>query len=345
MVSRLKRVYKTRVLLLIASIVLGFGLITVPSAGAISIGGPSDCDDNAIIKCGAHSTSALIQSYNSSAYVQKVYAHVGISAADMANLPDTNVAGRVMRDGRVFVDGQSQAVATDAITGGRQGAGTRFDVQGAVFFQRPPSSPSSFQQDSLPAFVSMKNGVFQFAVIASCGNAVRATPVMQPKPAVAPAKPVSHPMPKPQPQQPQPVKPKPQKPQPVTPAPAQPQAAPSQQQQQQTVNQNVNQQVTVNNTSSSKSEQAPPPAAPTTPPTSTSPTSPAPEAPTTAAETVAAAPPTETAAAPATSETTPSASLPNVGGSTGGTIGVFVGSTLLGILGYRRYLLHILGSG
>jgi outer membrane biosynthesis protein TonB len=325
--------FKRRFGLLLASLMLGLGLILIPSAGAISIGGPSDCDDNAIIKCGAHSTSALMQAYNSSAYVQKVYAYFGISAADMASLPSTNVAGRVMKDGRIFVDGQSQAVATGAVTGGRQNiaGSTQVNSQGVIFFKRPPNV--SFQQNSLPAFVSMKNGIFQFAIIASCGNAVRATPVTPSKPSppsVAPAKPVSRPPQKPKPQQP--VKPQPQKPQAAQPQPTQMQT----QQQQQTVNQSVtqNQQVTVNNTSNSQSEQTPAeaPAVPSSSATST----------TSAPETVAAAP-AEQSAAPS-SDTTPAASLPNVGGSTGGTIGVFVGSTVLGILGYRRYLLHILGG-
>lgn len=279
------------------------GLVLAPAAGAISIGGPSDCDNNAIIKCGAHSTAALVQAYNSSAYVQKVYAFYGISGADMANLPSTDVAGRVTKDGKVFVDGQSKAVATNALTGGRQNiaGSTKVNFQGAVFFKRPPSV--SFQQDSLPAFVSMKNGKFQFAVIASCGNAVRAVPVVPPPTAVAPAKPVSKPQPKPQPAKP-------------APAPSQVQA----QQQQQSVTQNVtqNQEVNVNNTV----------------------TTPAPETP---VQEVAATTPTEqtvTSVPESTSENGVS-SLPNVGAGSAGTVGAFFVSTIAGAFGYRRWLLHM----
>lgn len=302
-------VYRKRLVAVCAALALSLGLAIMPAAGAITIGGPSDCDDNAIIRCGAHSTAALINSYNSSPYVQNVYAFFGISAADMSNLPANDVAGRVTRDGRVFVDGQSQAVATRAITGGRQdiGGSNKVTYHGSTFFVRPPSV--SFQQDSLPAFVSMKNGNFQFAIIVSCGNAVRAAAVAQPKAAVGPAKAVSNPT------QQKPQKPAPQKPapKPAAPAPTQTQT----QTQTQNVTQNNNQQVTVNNTSASQES----PAAPVA---------------------------TEAGTTVASSETAPAesgavSSLPNVGPG-GGAGAIFIGSTLLGIFGYRRYLLHILGS-
>lgn len=279
---------------------LALGLVFGPAAGALTISGPSDCDNNAIVRCGVHSTDAVIDAYRASGYVQQVYAHFGITAADIANLPNTDVSGRVTKDGRVFVDGQAQAVATGAVTGGRQNipGSTKVPIQnGPPLFKRPPSV--SFQQDSLPAFVSMKNGVFQFAVIASCGNAVQAAPTTQPKPpqkaAVAPARPVSTPKPQ------------------QKPAPAQVQA----QTQSQNVEQNVsqNQEVTVNNTTTPETTQ---------------------ETPAASEETAASTP-----AQP--SETTPS-TLPNTGSSGGTTIGIFSVSTILGALGFRRYLLHILGS-
>jgi hypothetical protein len=162
-------------------LMLLLSLILAPAVSAINIGGPSDCDKNAIIRCGAHSTGALISDYNSSAYVRGVYAAFGISQADIANLASTNVAGRVTKDGNVFVDGQSRAVATNAMTGGQKDipGSMRVNSNGAIFYKRPPSV--SFQQSSLPAFVSMQNGRFQFAVIASCGNAVSAKPTTPPQ--------------------------------------------------------------------------------------------------------------------------------------------------------------------
>jgi hypothetical protein len=180
---------------LAGSLMLVFSLAMAPAAGAMNIGGPSDCDSNAVIRCGAHSTSALQHAYNSSAYVRGVFAAFGINSADMSDLASTNVAGRVTKSGDVFVDGKSKPVATDAMTGGRQNmaGSTKVNSNGAVFYRRPPSA--SFQQNSLPAFVAMHNGRFQFAVIASCGNAVSAKPTAPVKHhvAVAPAKPVSKP--------------------------------------------------------------------------------------------------------------------------------------------------------
>lgn len=198
----------SKTMLLTSSIgtMLGLSLVLAPVASALSIGGPSDCDSNAIISCGAHSTGALMQAYNSSAYVQKVYAYFGISSSDMANLQVTNVAGRVTSDGKVFVDSQSNPVANGAITGGRQNiaGSTQVNFQGVTFFKRPPSV--SFQQASLPAFVSMKNGQFQFAIIASCGNAVRANATQQPtRVGLGQAQAVSKPQAKPAPPKPTPT--------------------------------------------------------------------------------------------------------------------------------------------
>jgi hypothetical protein len=185
---------------------LGFSLITLSPVNAfadsINIGGPSDCDNNAIIRCGVHSTAALMSAYQSDPYTQAVFRHFSISQADMNNLMVNNVAGRVTRTGKVYINSQAQAVATGAMTGGRQNmpGSTKVNTKSGVFFMRPPSV--SFQESSLPAFVSMKNGQFQFAIIASCGNAVSAIPkpAPQPTPAPAPAAPVT-PSPAPAPTQ------------------------------------------------------------------------------------------------------------------------------------------------
>lgn len=176
----------------LTSVLVGtvFSMLTLmaplASAADVSIGGPSDCDDNAVIRCGAHSVAELVSDYKSSSYVQKVYSAFGISGSDMANLSNTAVAGRVTKGGDVFINGQSTPVARHAVTGGRQDmpGSTAVTVRGATFFRRPPRV--SFQQESLPAFVSMVNGQFQFAIIASCGNAVTAVAIPTPKKHMAP---------------------------------------------------------------------------------------------------------------------------------------------------------------
>jgi hypothetical protein len=219
--------------LLIVTALMALCLVSAP-AGAVSVGGPSDCDSNAIIRCGAHSTSALISAYQSSNYVQKVFAFYGISSNDMSNLPSTDKVGRVTKGGDVFIEGQSRPVATNAITGGRQDmpGSTRVNFEGAVFFKRPPSA--SFQQESLPAFVSMSNGRFQFAVLASCGNAIKATPVRPPQTQTTAPTPTSTPTPTPTPTTPAPA----------APTPAAPAQTQSQSQSQQVVVQQQVEQVT-----------------------------------------------------------------------------------------------------
>jgi hypothetical protein len=84
------------------------------------------------------------------------------------------VAGEVYKDGTVKVNGQ--VVATDAITAGRQNisGSTKVTTNGTTFYRRPPSV--SFVSSPLSAYVVMKNGVFQFAILASCGNPVSAHP-------------------------------------------------------------------------------------------------------------------------------------------------------------------------
>jgi hypothetical protein len=228
-IDHTKRLFTTS----LVSILVGFGLIAVPAASAITVGGPSDCDNNAIISCGAHTTGALLSDYQSSAYVRGVYAYFGINQSDMANLPVTDVAGHVDKDGKVYVDSRSDPVATNAVTAGRQdiAGSNKVNYQGAVFYTRPSSV--SFQQASLPAFVAMQNGQFQFAIIASCGNAVKATATSQGQSGIGQAQVVSKP----------PAKPTPK---PAAPAPAPSQAQFQAQSQSQSVN--VTNTNTVNNT-------------------------------------------------------------------------------------------------
>lgn len=311
------RTYKAEFLASVVAVVgtamLSFSLIAAPVASAVSIGGPSDCDNNAIVRCGVHSSEAAVNAYNARAYVRGVYAEFGITQADMASLPSTAVVGRVTKSGDVYVDGKSNPVATNAMTGGQQNipGSTRVDHQGAVFYERPPSV--SFQQDSLPAFVSMNNGQFQFAIIASCGNAVSATPTQQPEQqaAIAPAKPVS---------KPKEQKPQPQKPAPVsTPAPT---VSQSQSQEVNVNNNNTDNNTNVNNNTQITEQKVVAQTAKATPAPKETTTQTQPSANTTTVQ-------------PATQNV--ASTLPNTGPS--GEIGVFLIAVGVGTLGYRRLLL------
>lgn len=170
------------------------GVVTmglVAPALALSIQSPRDCDTNAVINCGALTTTELQQRY-SNAGVPAIYNYFGISAKDIQATGKTAVAGRVYKNGTVTIN--DVVVATGAVTAGRQNisGSTKVASGGATFYTRPPSV--SFRADSLAAFVIIENGQFKFAVLAACGNPVKATAV--PKPATTP-KPTETPTPKP----------------------------------------------------------------------------------------------------------------------------------------------------
>jgi hypothetical protein len=206
---------RLKTVLLMTAVMLPFVAVSfnIPSTQALVISSTRDCDSNAVLNCGALSVSELQGKYNSSSSARVIYAHYGITAADIGAMTRTAVAGEVTSGGAVIVNGRT--VATGAITQGRQNiAGSRQVTSGGVtFFERPPRV--SFVSSPLPAFVAMhSNGVFAFAIIASCGNAVIATPVARPV-----VKPAPRPTPAPTPT--------------PTPAPRPTPAAPTQQQQQQ----------------------------------------------------------------------------------------------------------------
>jgi hypothetical protein len=192
-------------------IIFGFKLSTV-HAQNISISSPNNCDANSVMWCGANSVSDLANKYNSgdghntAASIHSIYSFYGISASDISSMTSSGssvVAGSVDINGNVY-DASGNKIATGAITGGREdiSGSTKEDVNGTIFYERAPSV--SFAQSKLSAYVVMNNGKFDFAILASCGNPVKATPVVTPtpKPAPTPAptpKPTPAPAPKPTP--------------------------------------------------------------------------------------------------------------------------------------------------
>lgn len=173
---------KVQIAGMIAGTILGISaLVVTPRANAaVTFGGPFNCDTNSVVYCGAKATSDIINAYNngqpnhrSAATIQNIYSKFGISSADIQSLGTTAVAGTVTKSGDVYVG--SQLVATGALTAGRDNmaGSTKVTVNGTTFYTRPPSV--SFQQNTLTAFVVMKNGQFQFAILSACGNPIVAT--------------------------------------------------------------------------------------------------------------------------------------------------------------------------
>lgn len=162
-----------------------------------------DCDNNAVLYCGANTVAELNKKYSENASAQVIFTYFGISKAEVQSMGTTAVAGYVTKDGRVLV-GDKQ-VANNATTAGRHNitGSTKVVSQNVTFYTRTPSV--SFRSERLPAFVVLnKDKQFEYAVIVACGNPVKATntvpaPKPAPAPAPAPVKPVETPAPAPAP--------------------------------------------------------------------------------------------------------------------------------------------------
>ncbi|MDB5185485.1 MAG: hypothetical protein JWL85_8 [Candidatus Saccharibacteria bacterium] len=145
-----------------------------PSVSAASQ--PRDCDNNAIVKCGAYDMPELKGKMD--ADIRKIYAHYGIAESEM----NSGVANGVVRkDGKVVVNGQ--VVATNLVSAGRQPLRGGTKVPGLNIYEHTPAN--SFASNEIPAFVKITNGQFEWAIIKSCGNPVRATPIPPKKPNIS----------------------------------------------------------------------------------------------------------------------------------------------------------------
>ncbi|HSH17895.1 MAG TPA: hypothetical protein VK978_00780, partial [Candidatus Saccharimonadales bacterium] len=150
----------------------------VVSAANVTFNSARDCDTNAIVRCGAMSVDELQQKYTADGKAQTVYGTYNISADDVTNMDSTAVAGSVTKSGDVVVNGR--VVANNAVSAGyNDGTGrTSVTQDGVTFYNSAPSS--SFVSDRIDAYVVMnEDGQFDYAILASCGNPVRATNVVQ----------------------------------------------------------------------------------------------------------------------------------------------------------------------
>lgn len=160
-----------------------------------------DCDANAIMYCGAMSATELQDKYAKEASIATVYDYFGIRKADVADLNNSAVAGKVTKDGIVTVNGKT--VAKDALTAGRHNitGSTKVTTDGATFYTRSPKV--SFKSAQIDAFVVLDSkGKFQYAILAACGNPVSATNTVtppKPTPVTPPTTPVTPTKPTPTP--------------------------------------------------------------------------------------------------------------------------------------------------
>jgi len=134
-----------------------------------------DCGPSSIITCGVHSVPEIISKYNSNATVHGTFNAFGISDSDLQKLNSHAVLGTVYED---FFDGHdvvvvnNKIVAVNAVTAGRvyvNGSTTLGTFGGVTIYKRPYHLSNHRPKQ---AFVYMENGVFQFGVLAECGNPV-----------------------------------------------------------------------------------------------------------------------------------------------------------------------------
>jgi hypothetical protein len=138
-------------------------------------GSGRDCDGNAVIYCGAYSTSELRnkinngtgKKYQSAAELKALYGKYDVYTGDFGHL----VSGRVTKTNKVYVG--SKVVASKVYSMGRHKTANSVDVKGISYplWLRHPSE--SFVSSSIDAFVYLNyDGSMAYAVIKSCGNIV-----------------------------------------------------------------------------------------------------------------------------------------------------------------------------
>lgn len=179
---------KKTIAILIAVLAAAVGLGGASTAGASEL---RYCNNSPIIQCGTLTASEFTEKYNENAKgdLPAIYSHYGINPKAIAGAKD----GTINKNGEIEVDGQ--VVATGAWSVGRQKLGTtnrEVSISGKTYYEKPASAALTVQEE--PAFVFLdKNGQYTGAIIKSCANPVKATPV----PPKTPEKPKPE---KPQPQ-------------------------------------------------------------------------------------------------------------------------------------------------
>ncbi len=191
--SNVKNITRKAVFASVIAVVAISALATIGLVQAQASG--SDCD-NAVVCGGVSGVGQVQHDYHNGAStnskdtaksIKDIYSYFGISASDINTM--SAVTGEVYSDGRVTT-ANGKVVATNALTAGRLnatntcGGSNQKNVNGTKFWVRKPCV--SFKSSPLSALVVMKNGVFQFAIIKSCGNPVTGTP-KQPAPTPTPA--------------------------------------------------------------------------------------------------------------------------------------------------------------
>ena len=164
--------------LIVSSAVGFFGAISLLFGGLASAS-VNYCVGDYVVPGGVSNSSAVMSAYNQPR-VAHIYNYFGISRDDINTLGSNALRGTVTKSGKVIVHGK--VVATHAYSAGcgYLHGSTKVNDGYMTFYTRPTSV--SFAKTSLSAMVVMKNNTFDYAILSSCGNPVKATPIKPKKP-------------------------------------------------------------------------------------------------------------------------------------------------------------------
>lgn len=158
----------------------------------------ASCTANDIMKCGFSTPSDFISKVeannngvNSTADLQAIYAHYGLSQADYNDFAAHAVQGEAMRDGSIVVNGK--VVGTGGMSIGRlksfQGSNPfSVNIAGNTYWGNVNSQAFAPGVNQIPVFVLLdSSGSMKFAVMPSCGNPEFPASKPAPKPPVVQA--------------------------------------------------------------------------------------------------------------------------------------------------------------
>jgi len=184
-----KQLALTGVFMLAFAVAIGGGFASKVTTLAFT----GDCDNNAIMKCGAANKSVFIdkvQSNNGGLNndIKGIYNHFGLSSSLYGAFEADAKYGTFFRDGHVEVAGQT--VATNAYSMGRHnfGGSASYPISGvgSYFFGTPIQRWSS-GTNSIPVMVWFYDeGVMKMGVMNPCGNPVPSLTRSTPATAVTP---------------------------------------------------------------------------------------------------------------------------------------------------------------
>lgn len=158
---------------IVAGIALGTILFPIAtSAQKLTFNTVRDCDNTAVISCGALSSNELLKAYDSNSSVRSLYTSVGISNYDMQNLNESAEAGYVTPGGKVILSNSASVVASNIVVFSLANLPKSTVVQnkGLTFYLS--TAKQIIANKNADAFVYLHDNHFQFAILASNGNPV-----------------------------------------------------------------------------------------------------------------------------------------------------------------------------